>query len=179
MKKTLCTLASLIVAGSALAQADAAAQRAAMDKLAWLAGQWEGSATTQGREGEQRALSSDTVRRAAGCTALLVQGRHHRMQQDGTRGETVHDTAGLLSFDPASGKYRFTTQLQDGRGGVFDGTVQGDTFSWRLPLPDGHIRYDIARNERGQWSELGFFCRNGAECRPFFRMTLDRKGDAP
>lgn len=166
--------------GGAAAQSDAAAQqRAAMDKIAWMAGQWEGSSSTFTREGEMRAVSSESVQLGAGGTALLVRGRHWRQQADGTRGAVVHDAAGLIRWDAASGSYKFTTQLADGRGGVYDGVVDGGTFTWRLPLPQGYVRYDIARNDKGQWSEQGFFCAQGAECRPIFRMTLDRKGDAP
>ena len=179
MKNTLVMLAALLAVGGAWAQPDPAAQRAGMEKISWLAGQWEGSSTSRGREGETRSASTESVRVAAGGTALLIQGRHYRLLPDGGRGEIVHDTAGLINFDPASGKYRFTTQLQSGQGGVFEGTVQGSTFSWRLPLAQAHVRYDIARNERGQWSEAGFYCRDGAECQQIFSMTLDRKGDAP
>jgi hypothetical protein len=179
IKKILALTAALVLAAGALAETDPAAQRAAMGKLAWLAGQWEGTAATRGREGEARSASTETVRLAAGGTALLIQGRHYRLLPDGGRGDVVHDTAAMLTFDPESGKYRFTTQLQTGQGGVFDGTVEGATFSWRLPLPGGYARYDIARNDKGQWSELGFFCREGAQFVPIFRMALERKGDAP
>ena len=179
MKSTLMFIGLLLAAAGALAQPDPAAQRAAMEKISWLAGQWDGASTSRGREGETRSASTESVRLAAGGTALLIQGRHYRLLPDGKRGDIVHDTAGLINFDPATGKYRFTTQLQNGQGGVFDGAMQGNTFSWRLPLPQAHVRYDIARNERGQWTELGFYCRDGAECQQIFSMTLDRKGDAP
>jgi hypothetical protein len=178
MKQTVLALAAVLATG-AFAQSPGDAQRAAMDRIAWLAGHWEGSAVTQGRDGESRAHSTEWVRRAAGGTALLIQGRHHRWLPDGGRGDIVHDTAALLTFDPASGKYRFATQLQDGRSGTYEGMVEGDTFSWKLPLPGAHVRYDIRRNAAGQWSEDGHFCRDGAACLPIFKMTLERKGEAP
>jgi hypothetical protein len=155
------------------------AQRAAMDKLAWMAGAWEGSAATQARDGERRSISQESIRRAAGGLAILLQGHHWRQLPDGSRGDVVLDTAGMITFDGAKGHYRFATQLQDGKAGDFDAEMTGQTLSWRIPLQGAHIRYDISRNERGQWSELGFYCRDGVECAPFFRMTLDRRGDAP
>ena len=180
MRALLISIALACAAAGAMAQQpDGAAQRAAMDRISWMAGQWEGSAATMTREGESKSQSTEAVRRAAGGTALLIQGRHWKVLPDGGRGDIVHDTAGLIAYDPPSGKYKFTTQLQDGRAGVFDGVMQGDTFSWKLPLPGAHVRYDISRNEKGQWHELGFYCRDGAECASIFRMTLDRKGDAP
>jgi hypothetical protein len=73
---------------------------------------------------------------------------------------------------------RFVTQLGDGKGGTFDAVMNGEALSWRIPLPNAHVRYDITRTERGQWSEIGHFRRDGAPCVPFLRMLLDRKGDA-
>ncbi|MEO5671990.1 MAG: hypothetical protein ABIR26_14970 [Ramlibacter sp.] len=179
MKTWTLALAPLVLAVTAHAQSPGDAQRAAMDKIGWLAGNWEGNAVTQTREGESRSVSTEVVRRAAGGTAILIQGKHFRVLPDGGRGDVVHDTAGMITFDVQAGKYRFSTQLADGKSGVFDGAMEGNTFNWRLPLPGAHVRYDIVRNERGQWAELGFYCREGAPCAPIFRMTLDRKGDAP
>ena len=99
-------LLSGVPAGVTAAEPDAPAQVAALDRIAWLAGRWEGSATTQVRDGEARSISSETVRRAAGGTALLIQGRHWRVTTYGARGDVVHDTAGLVTYDPASGKYQ-------------------------------------------------------------------------
>ena len=89
------------------------------------------------------------------------------------------DTAGMMTYDATAKKYRFVTQLQDGRGGIHDAEMVGNTLSWRIPLNNAHVRYDITRTERGEWSELGYFCRDGAACIPFFKMLLERKGDAP
>ena len=55
-------------------------------------------------EGMSRNLSWERVIIAAGGTALLIQGRHHAIQADGTPGDMVHDAAGLLSFQPRTGK---------------------------------------------------------------------------
>ena len=35
---------------------------------------------------------------------------------------------------------------------------------------------DIARNDKGQWHEVGYSCSDGAPCVEFLRMTLERKG---
>ena len=178
MKKLLISCLGLLAVFGAAAQGEEQAQRAAMDKLAWMAGTWEGASVTQDREGEKRSISNEWIRRAAGGMAVMIQGRHYRQLPEGARGDVVLDTAGMITYDPGAGKYRFMTQLQDGKGGAFDMVMQGETLSWRIPITSAHIRYDITRTERGQWSELGYFCRDGVPCVPFFKMLLDRKGDA-
>src|SRR6478609_3918761 len=85
MKKWIVLLTGLLAAFGAAAQAELDAQRAAMDKLAWMAGVWEGQASMQDREGEKRSFSQETIRRAAGGLAILIQGRHYRHQPDGSR----------------------------------------------------------------------------------------------
>jgi hypothetical protein len=177
--KTVAAFLLALTAGAAFGQADPlAAQRSAMEKLAWMPGAWEGQSVTRTPEGEKRSVSSEAIRSAAGGLAIMIQGRHWRQLEGGGRGDVVLDTAGMLTFDAASGKYKFATQLQDGKAGTFDAELKGDVFSWGFPVRGGAIRYDITR-ENSQWNERGFFCREGAPCVPFFQMTLDRKGDAP
>jgi hypothetical protein len=42
-------------------------------------------------------------------------------------------------------------------------TILGDVLSWQIPITNAHIRYDITRTERGQWSEAGISA--ALECR--------------
>ena len=183
MKKLIALLIGLAACAGATAQpqaqAELEAQRAAMAKLAWMAGVWEGESAIQDREGEKRSLSQEWIRMAGGGLAVMIQGRHFRRLPDGARGEVVLDTAGMMTYDPAAKKYRFVTQLQDGKGGIHEAVMQGETLSWKIDLTNAHVRYDIIRTAGGEWSELGYFCRDGAACIPFFKMLLKRKGDAP
>ena len=143
--------------------------------LAWLEGVWEGSATFMTPAGASPVKSWERVVRAAGGTALVIQGRHFSVGSDGQPGRLVHDAAALLTFDERTGRYRFVTQTAEGRSGSFEGRVENGVFSWFIPRPGGQVRYDIVRNDQGQWHELGFNCNDGAACTEFFRMTLDRK----
>ena len=150
------------------------AQIAAIGSLAWLEGVWEGGASFTTAAGAAPVRSWERVVRAAGGTALLIQGRHFSVGPDGQPGRLVHDAAALLTFDERSGRYRFVTQTADGRSGSFEGRVENGVFSWFIPRPGGQVRYDIVRNDKGQWQEQGFNCNDGATCTEFFRMTLDR-----
>lgn len=119
-----------LCAGSALAQETDKQQAAAMAPLAWMAGEWRGEANMRRPEGDLRSLSWERVTVAAGGTALLVQGQHRRPNADGSPGDLVHDTAGLLHFQPGTGKYRFVTQLANGRSGDFEARVDGQKLIW-------------------------------------------------
>lgn len=178
MRVSVAVLLGLGAATAALAAEEPAVDKAQVDAIApiaWMAGEWRGEATMQRPEGASRTASWERVILAAGGTALLVQGRHHRIEADGKPGEAVHDTAGLLVYRPKLGKHVFMTQLANGRGGEFDARVEGEKLIWGMPAgPGQQIRYEIQRNAAGQWVEDGFFCRGDA-CQPFFKMTLSRQ----
>lgn len=173
-------LALLWLPALALAQAgDAAraAQVAAMDRIAWLAGEWEGTASfDRGPQGKSDVLSWERVARAAGGTALTVLGRHYVRNADGSRGALVHDAAALITYDDRSGKYRFESQLGTGQHGVFSAEMQGAAFVWTIESPRGVIRYRITRDDAGRWNERGEMCpaadKADTPCREFFSMQL-------
>jgi hypothetical protein len=171
----LTSLILTLLAAPVLAEEVDKQQVAAIAPLAWMAGEWRGEASMKSPAGDQGSLSWERVTLAAGGTALLIQGRHHRRNADGSAGEVVHDTAGLLQFQPRTGKYRFVTQLANGRSGDFEARVEGQKMIWFLPAAEGQqMRYEIQRNAAGQWVEDGFFCR-GEACQPFFKMTLTQQ----
>lgn len=166
---------ALVLAGPGVrAEPPDAAQVQAMAPIAWMAGEWRGKATMQRGPAESRMHSSELVLSAAGGTALLVRGQHHVIKADGSTGDLVHDAAAMITFDPRSGKFRFVTQLANGRSGTFDGTIENGRFRWELPAPGGRVRYEIWRNAAGQWEEVGEFC-DASACQPFFKMLLDRQ----
>ncbi len=175
---------SILVAlsGAALAQAPASTspqQRQAMEKIAWMAGVWEGASTMdRGPQGQAQNISWERVRRAAGGTALLVEGRHWRRLPEDKRGEVVHDAAALITFDAASGKYRFVAQLADGSYQANEAWMDGDVFVWQTRSPHGVVRFRIS-HEAERWTERGEFCpaAEGAPCKPFFQMSLARVGE--
>lgn len=155
----------------------AAAQVAAIERIGWLAGEWEGRATfEQGLQGRAEVISWERVTRVAGGTALMVLGRHYRRNADGSRGEAVHDAAALISCDDKLGKYRFQSQLASGKHGSFEAEIQGAALVWRIDTPRGPIRYRVTRDDAGRWTERGEMCppadKPDAPCREFFSMTL-------
>ena len=170
--------------------ADVQAQRDAMARLAWMAGEWRGESTMQRGPTASRTLSWERVTAAAGGLALLVQGRHHLPDAAGRPGELVHDAAGMISYDPATGRYRFVTQLATGRSGSFEARVEDGRFVWFIPAGPATIRYEIARDGDRGWNEQGVHCPAGASagapagagaaggvdaCQRFFTMQLERQ----
>jgi len=152
-----------------------AAQLAAIESLAWLVGEWEGTGSFQLPQGKVEMHSWELGQRAAGGTALVLQGRHDMRLADGRRGERVHDAVALITYDEAAQRYKVVTHTQAGHGGSFEGRLEQGVFSWTIPGEKGHTRYDISRTDKDEWLEVGYRCTGTDPCREFFRMQLQRK----
>ena len=155
----------------ALAQRpDPTASLEQMKKLDFLIGQWAGEGWTEYAPGQRHTFqSTETVENKLGGVALLIEGFH-------TSNKVVtHHALALLSYDEQAGRYSFRSQLANGRGGNFEGTLAEEgVFEWGMQTPQGTIRYTITLNDAGQWYEIGEMSQDGETWRQFFEMTLDR-----
>jgi hypothetical protein len=145
------------------------ARVAAMQKIAFLEGNWKGSAWMQMGPKREETASAETVTREVGGNALLVKGRHTLPD-----GRVVHDTLGVL-FASEDGTYGFHTWLGNGRNGIHKGEVKDGAFVWGLESPGMRIRYTIRLDDKGRWFEIGERSPDGATWTKFFEMTLARE----
>lgn len=155
--------------------ADVEAQRAEMEKLSFLVGEWEGESWWEMVPGQRaKNLGTETVESRLGGLLLVVEGKH----TDPENGKVVHHAVGLLSWDEKAGRYRFQTHLADGRSAEASGRFEDGAFVWGPPAPPGiEIRYTIRETDDGRWHEVGEMSQDGGESwRKIFEMTLQRTG---
>ncbi len=163
-----------LVAAPILAQAPAgppAAQVAAMKRLSFLAGSWKGTGTIDRGPGVRKSFSqSETVAYKLGGLVLVIDGLG--TAPDGT---VVHQAFATVTFDPASGTYRFTAY--DGLGRVHEGpaTVGDGTFEWGMETGPVSVRYAIRLDGAGRWAETGEMKRGNSPGQSFFEMTLAKQ----
>jgi len=165
------------LAASAAAQwqaPDLDRQKDAMDRLAFLEGDWDGSGWV--RVGPERSefVSSERVSYAAGGLAMTILGVHRAQLPDGTE-RVVHDALGVLTWSSEDGAYRFVSKLENGFGGDYRAelTESGD-LEWSIPVPGREMRYTI-HVDGDRWSETGLLSTDGGETwSEFFGMTLER-----
>ena len=143
---------------------------AAMEKIAFMAGEWKGEGWMRRGPGEpNRFTSNEMVETRLDGRVLLVEGLH---RAEGS-GEVVHNAVALLSYDADTGGYRLQSHLLDGRSGDYPATLEDGSFVWTMEAPSGHIRYTITV-EGDAWHEVGEFSADGDTWRPFFQMDLER-----
>ena len=165
---------------------DIAAQRAAMARLDWMAGAWEGTGWTLSPDGTRWAFrQTEKVESRLNGAVLVIEGRGFapRTPQGPTeptqapRPESlVFNALAVISFDDAKAKYAFRSYAF-GYANTFEAEFSPDgAFVWRIAPPNGPLmRYVITRPSPDEWLEVGERSIDaGRTWTQFFEMRLTR-----
>lgn len=130
------------------------AVKANMEKLAFLIGDWEGTAWMEfgGRRSELKG--KETVRFKAGGTAIAVDGMYSMMA--GGQERVVHDAFAVISWAEGKG-YSMTAYVASGHSATYPLTVSGKGYQWTQinPTLGGEVRYTMKLTDDGHWIESG------------------------
>ena len=154
-------------------QPDLEAQRAAMAKLAFLVGKWEGEARIYRGPGEPTTLimTEDASYRLDGLI-LLIEGIGRSKADD----KTALQAIGLISYDDVSAAY-YLRAFNDGR--FLETPVKllegGKSLAWGFAVE--HIRTSsiLRINERGAWTEQHEITIGEQPTRKFMEVVVRRK----
>ena len=151
-------------------------QQAAMKKLDFLVGQWQGEGWMEFAPGQRRAFKgSEVVHSKLDGLLLGIDGIHRALV--GAKGiETViHSAFGLLRYDEKAKQYRFQAFTTHGNYEDAEAKVTDGQLVWGMVIPQfGEVRYTIKLDDKGQWFEIGELIQDGKVARKFFEMTLKR-----
>lgn len=147
----------------------------AMKKLKPLLGEWTGSGWIKMGPRRFEFESSEVFSEKAGGMAIIVEGIHRMPLPNGQK-HVVHNAVAMITYDADGDHYRFISQLANGRGGDYKGTLTEDgEFRWVIPdTPVGKMVYTISIGD-GEYSEIGELTTPGSEKRKFFEMKLSAK----
>jgi len=150
-----------------------AAQREAMQKLAFMDGTWRGEARTipPGAPGEKHTLTqTERVGAFLGGTIRVIEGRGY--EADGSVG---FNALGVISYDSAKKTYSMRSWAL-GYFGDYPLTPTENGFEWVMRFGSMSQRY-TATFEDGVWHEVGHRTIGDGDPVQFFEMTLRRIGD--
>ena len=127
----------------------AAAQRAAMEKLAFLAGHWAGPVTITRGPGEPLHLTqTETIEYKLDGLVLLVEGK-----STGADGKAQFSALATIAYDDASHAYHFRA-YHDGHYLDTELSVPANGFSWGFAAGPAHILNTMHLGEKGEWDEV-------------------------
>lgn len=146
-------------------------QRAAIDRLDSLDGEWAGPAWSMTATGERiDMIQTERVGDLAGGSLKVVEGRGYTAD-----GATAFNAFAVITFDPASGTYAFSTFV-DGRHYDFPLQATDDGFVWERPAGPGVVRFTAVIKD-GKWHEVGEYIAPGQPPRKMIELNLTRVGD--
>lgn len=142
---------------------------AAMKKLSFMIGEWQGESwTLMGRE-KQVSTGTEVVQSKLNGTILVVEGTFKDKA-----GKTVHNALGIFSFNPRSDLFRFHAFTAAGLMVEPKIAVKDQGFDWSFEsAPGTRIQYRMQIDEKGEWVEKGEMTREGKTFQ-FFEMRLRR-----
>lgn len=178
MKQVLSLLAAAamltapaVAAAQELHPAGTAEQRAAMQALSWMDGEWVGEATIYAGPG--RTLVQPHTERVGpmlGGSIKVIEGR-----TGGRDDAAAFNAFAVVSWDDAADRYTLRSYA-NGQAGDFAMTASPDGFSWTVPSRGGEIRY-VTTFRDGEWREVGDFVLPGREPMRVIELRLRRRGD--
>ncbi len=175
MRKVIMFLIGCCLTCSGLFAQKAAQQPVdALEKLAFLLGDWEGSGWIMGPSGQKETFhQTERVWSELAGEVIMVEGKGMSLSEEHSDPKVIHHALAMISFNRQTEHYDFRSYAVGRGGGNFEGEITGTkTFVWSIPRSQGTIRYTISLNEEGQWFEVGEMERNGNWFQ-FFEMTLN------
>jgi hypothetical protein len=147
-------------------------QRAALDRLAFLDGEWRGTATINSPQGRQTLTQTERVGPMLGGSIRVIEGRGYAAD-----GSTAFNAMAIVSWDAQRGAYGFRSYAQ-GYQGDYPFEVTEDGFRWQTPAGPGATIQYVATVRDGRWREVGSYVREGQPPVPYIELDLRRVGDS-
>ena len=150
-------------------------RRDAMQKLAFLLGDWSGDARRIMGPGRTESFrQTEHVRTALGGQVFVIDGIG-RTLVDGTVGDTAFQAFGVLDWRPGRG-YQLHSMTHEGREGFFPVKLlpDGQGLEWGFDVAGGKTRYTLRLTPDGEWHEQGEFSPDGQRWMPTVEMRLRR-----
>lgn len=149
-----------------------AAQRVALQRLAFMDGRWRGTASMSLPGGRTLTITqTERVGPALDSTIRVVEGRGYTAE-----GATEFQALGVVSYDPAKSRYSMRSYAR-GQSGDFELTPTDSGFVWTIPAGPMTIRYTATIRD-GRWHEVGVREMPGQPPVRFIELDLKRIGDS-
>src|SRR5260370_39786761 len=146
-------LCCFVLAWPAFAQPqrpNVAAQRQAMQKLAFLLGTWTGEASTMRPNQSIKVKQTEQVSYKLDGLVLMIEG----IGRNPDSGDVVFRALATVSYDDAAGVYHFRA-YNDGSYLVTELKVPENGLEWRIPNGPAQMRFVMKLNDKGHWVETG------------------------
>lgn len=158
-----------------------AKRTAAMKKLDFLVGDWEGKGWIIKQSGRQTFTIKESMKPKLDGQIVVVDGLGKSKDEKSGKEKIVHQAYGVFSYDADEDKIKF-------RWYKADGGEEGETYPdfaenkmiWKLDVPEYNVttKFTEVITKEGNWLEIGEASRDGGKTWfKFFEMELSKVSD--
>jgi hypothetical protein len=149
-----------------------AAQKNALAPLAFMDGEWRGTAVTVLPDGSKHSVTqTERIGAFLDGSVKVIEGRGHE-----ANGRISFNALGIVYFDSTRNALRFQAHAM-GMSGDYSFVPTSNGYVWEIPAGPMTIRY-TATIQGGEWHEVGDRVMPGQPEQRFFEMNLKRIGDS-
>ncbi len=161
---TMIVLASSFVASSighaqssnAAEAGEVAQAQKAMERVAYLVGEWEGEGWIIRGPGPRTTFrQKEFIAPAANRTAVTLRGEGSVFDSASGRWRVVFEAGGLLTYDAAEKRYKMLNVGGNGRALALEPEIRENGMTWGFDMPGSRIRYVISHPPDGTFTEIG------------------------
>ena len=153
------------------AAARIAAQRTAMQRIAYMNGMWRGPAWSLTPAGRRETVQTERIGPLLDDSVKVIEGRSYLPD-----GSTGFNALGIISFDPGTSAYTLHSYAQ-GYSGDFPLRLTDTGYVWEIPGGPGAIIRYTATITDNHWREVGERIAGTAPPMQIFEMNLERVGE--
>jgi hypothetical protein len=146
----------------------------AIQKLAFLTGNWKGNGYVQMGSQKHSFNESETIAMKLNGTIIQIEGEGRDLQNPGL---IIHQAFAIISYNIQNAKYLMKAFRGDGEQIDADTKLTDDhSFQWSFANPmAGQIRFTITVSDN-KWTEIGEMSRDdGRNWNKYFEMILSKQ----
>lgn len=154
-----------------------AAAQQAMDRAAFLIGEWEGDGWVMMGPGPRSTFrQTESITAAANRTAIMIRGEGSARDSSSGQWQVVFQAAAILTYDAVTKRYSMLSAGGSGRALTMEPEIRDNGLTWGFEAPGARIRYVINITPDGRFVETGEMSPDGGTTwRQFFFMDLRKK----
>ena len=145
---------------------------AAMSKLGFMRGVWEGVAEGKTPDGKHyKVTQTERMGPLLGGDVIVIEGRGYEAD-----GSTAFNALAVVSWNLHTRAYEIRSYTQ-GHAGTFPLELTADGYVWQVPAGPGAVMRFTATVTADRWREVGDYVADGRPPVRSFEMNLSRVGD--
>lgn len=153
--------------------------KAEMQKLAYLVGDWKGTALHSSRDGQVTVMQQEHIEWKLQGLVLGIEGTGRQKNEVTGAEDITFQAFAVVNFDPVDNEFKFRSFIKEGyRTDAYFKVIGENAFEWGFDIQTGgKTRYFIRLDPvKKTWKETGEYSPDGTRWIKFVELDLVKQG---